>query len=158
MKATGIVRRIDDLGRVVIPREIRKSMRIKEGDPLEIFTDPSDGMVCFKKYSAMEDIISTEMLQGVAENISKILDRDIFIVDTAYILANTISPNYNGATTDYDLDDRTLNDAKVAYSSAIVNEGEDIGYIVVCGENTLAHCQEEMIDTIAKTMAIMLGK
>ena len=50
MKATGIVRRIDDLGRVVIPKEIRRTMRIREGDPLEIFTD-SDGEVVFKKYS-----------------------------------------------------------------------------------------------------------
>ena len=50
MKATGIVRRIDDLGRVVIPKEIRRTMRIREGDPLEIFTD-RDGEVIFKKYS-----------------------------------------------------------------------------------------------------------
>ena len=51
MKATGIVRRIDDLGRVVIPKEIRRTMRIREGDPLEIYTS-SDGEVIFKKYSA----------------------------------------------------------------------------------------------------------
>ena len=50
MKATGIVRRIDDLGRVVIPKEIRRTMRIREGDPLEIYTD-KDGGVIFKKYS-----------------------------------------------------------------------------------------------------------
>lgn len=50
MKATGIVRRIDDLGRVVIPKEIRRTMRIREGDPLEIYTD-NDGEVIFKKYS-----------------------------------------------------------------------------------------------------------
>lgn len=50
MKATGIVRRIDDLGRVVIPKEIRRTMRIREGDPLEIYTN-SDGEVIFKKYS-----------------------------------------------------------------------------------------------------------
>ena len=50
MKATGIVRRIDDLGRVVIPKEIRRTHRIKEGDPLEIYTD-RDGEVIFKKYS-----------------------------------------------------------------------------------------------------------
>ena len=50
MKATGIVRRIDDLGRVVIPKEIRRTMRIREGDPLEIFT-AADGEVIFKKYS-----------------------------------------------------------------------------------------------------------
>lgn len=54
MKATGIVRRIDDLGRVVIPKEIRKSLRIQEGDPLEIFIDQRSGysMVCFRKYEA----------------------------------------------------------------------------------------------------------
>ena len=52
MKATGIVRRIDDLGRVVIPKEIRRTMRIREGDPLEIFTN-NDGGVVFKKYSLM---------------------------------------------------------------------------------------------------------
>ena len=52
MKATGIVRRIDDLGRVVIPKEIRRTMRIREGDPLEIYTD-KDGGVIFRKYSLM---------------------------------------------------------------------------------------------------------
>jgi len=50
MKATGIVRRIDDLGRVVIPKEIRRTLRIREGDPLEIFVD-RDGEVILKKYS-----------------------------------------------------------------------------------------------------------
>ncbi len=55
MKATGIVRRIDDLGRVVIPKEIRRTMRIREGDPLEIYTD-SDGEVIFKKYSPMGEL------------------------------------------------------------------------------------------------------
>ena len=49
MKATGIIRRIDDLGRVVIPKEVRRTMKIREGDPLEIYTD-REGYVCFKKY------------------------------------------------------------------------------------------------------------
>ena len=55
MKATGIIRRIDDLGRVVIPKEIRRAMKIKEGDPLEIYTE-SNGTVCFRKYSPMDEI------------------------------------------------------------------------------------------------------
>lgn len=55
MRATGIVRRIDDLGRVVIPKEIRRSLRIKEGDPLEIFTT-REGEVVFKKYQPFEEI------------------------------------------------------------------------------------------------------
>ena len=57
MKATGIVRRIDDLGRVVIPKEIRRTLRIKEGDPLEIFTD-REGEVIFKKYSPIGELNS----------------------------------------------------------------------------------------------------
>ena len=55
MKATGIVRRIDDLGRIVIPKEIRRSFRIKEGDPLEIYTD-AEGEVIFKKYSPIGEL------------------------------------------------------------------------------------------------------
>lgn len=57
MKATGIVRRIDDLGRVVIPKEIRRTMRIREGDPLEIYTD-INGEVIFKKYSLVGELAS----------------------------------------------------------------------------------------------------
>ena len=55
MKATGIVRRIDDLGRVVIPKEIRRTLRIRDGCPLEIYTD-ADGGVVFRKYSLMEGL------------------------------------------------------------------------------------------------------
>lgn len=55
MKATGIVRRIDDLGRVVIPKEIRKTLRIKEGTPLEIFTD-REGEIILKKYSPIGEL------------------------------------------------------------------------------------------------------
>ena len=58
MKATGIVRRIDDLGRVVIPKEIRRTLRIREGDPLEIFTS-NDGEVIFKKYSPIGELSVT---------------------------------------------------------------------------------------------------
>jgi AbrB family transcriptional regulator (stage V sporulation protein T) len=63
MKATGIIRRIDDLGRVVIPREIRRSMGIREGDALEIFVDPHENTVCFKKYSPLGEVGS--MLDSV---------------------------------------------------------------------------------------------
>ena len=68
MKATGIVRRIDDLGRVVIPKEIRRTLRIREGDPLEIYTE-RDGEVIFKKYSPMGDL--TELASQICDSISK---------------------------------------------------------------------------------------
>ena len=60
MKATGIVRRFDDLGRVVIPKEIRRTMRIREGDPLEIYTS-NDGEVIFKKYSAISEMSEMQL-------------------------------------------------------------------------------------------------
>lgn len=80
MKATGIVRRIDDLGRVVIPKEIRRTMRIREGDPLEIYTD-KDGGVIFKKYSLMGGLGDfsgqmCETLNKTTGEISVITDRD----------------------------------------------------------------------------------
>ena len=55
MKATGIIRRVDDLGRIVIPKEIRKTLKIREGDPVEIFTD-NQGQVILKKYSPIGEI------------------------------------------------------------------------------------------------------
>ena len=66
MKATGIVRRIDDLGRVVIPKEIRRVMRIREGDPLEIYTE-NDGSVVFRKYSPIGELsrVSAEYAEAI---------------------------------------------------------------------------------------------
>ena len=70
MKATGIVRRIDDLGRVVIPKEIRRTMHIKEGAPLEIFTD-TEGGVIFKKYSQNTVMCSTSILLCLSISLSE---------------------------------------------------------------------------------------
>ena len=80
MKATGIVRRIDDLGRVVIPKEIRRTMRIREGDPLEIYTDREGGVI-FRKYSQLGDVTDfavqlCEVMSKVSGMISVITDRD----------------------------------------------------------------------------------
>ena len=80
MKATGIVRRIDDLGRVVIPKEIRRTMRIREGDPLEIYTE-KDGEVIFKKYSPMGDMagLAAQICESIGKNtshIAAVCDRD----------------------------------------------------------------------------------
>ena len=83
MKATGIVRRIDDLGRVVIPKEIRRTMRIREGDPLEIYTD-TDGQVIFKKYSPMGELSEfaaqiCDALHKTTGSIAVVCDRDAVI-------------------------------------------------------------------------------
>lgn len=84
MKATGIVRRIDDLGRVVIPKEIRRTMRIREGDPLEIFT-AADGEVIFKKYSPMGEMPQTA--QQLAEVLARATELCVLITDCDHVVA-----------------------------------------------------------------------
>ncbi|MCZ0703600.1 AbrB family transcriptional regulator (stage V sporulation protein T) [Natronobacillus azotifigens] len=83
MKATGIVRRIDDLGRVVIPKEIRRTLRIREGDPLEIFVD-REGEIILKKYSPIRELgnFSQEYADSLFDSLGKtvlICDRDTYI-------------------------------------------------------------------------------
>ncbi len=89
MKATGIVRKIDELGRIVIPKEIRRTLRIREGDPLEIYTDNS-GKIVFKKYSAIAE------LSSVAENYASIISKNsgfpILISDKEHIVAVAGAP------------------------------------------------------------------
>ena len=84
MKATGIVRRIDDLGRVVIPKEIRRTMRIREGDPLEIFTD-NDGEVVFKKYSPIGEL--SPFATQYADVMSRACGLPVLICDRDHVVA-----------------------------------------------------------------------
>ena len=83
MKATGIVRRVDDLGRIVIPKEIRRTLKIREGDPIEIYTE-KDGGVIFRKYSPMGDLqeFAASVCESIAANtgcIAAVSDRDSII-------------------------------------------------------------------------------
>lgn len=82
MQETGMVRRIDELGRVVIPKEMRKTLRIKEGDPLEIYTD-KDQLV-FKKYSPISTL--TDYAQAVADGIEELTEKVCFITDNDSII------------------------------------------------------------------------
>ncbi|MBP3333128.1 MAG: AbrB/MazE/SpoVT family DNA-binding domain-containing protein [Clostridia bacterium] len=84
MKATGIVRRIDDLGRVVIPKEIRRTMRIREGDPLEIFTD-REGEVIFKKYSPIGEL--GVIASQYAETLHKTCSIAVAVCDRSSVIA-----------------------------------------------------------------------
>ncbi len=84
MKATGIVRRIDDLGRVVIPKEIRRTLRIREGDPLEIFT-ATDGEVIFKKYSPIGEM--STFAEQYADVMSRISGLPTIICDRDHVIA-----------------------------------------------------------------------
>ena len=84
MKATGIVRRIDDLGRVVIPKEIRRTMRIREGDPLEIYTD-RDGEVIFKKYSPIGEL--SEFASQYTDVLNRATNLPVLITDRDHVIA-----------------------------------------------------------------------
>lgn len=138
MKATGIVRRIDDLGRVVIPKEIRRSMRVKEGDPLEIYTT-NDGGICLKKYVPMgqEDwtsigsVLKNSILQG--ERFA-LYDRDLGVKFRTSSLFED-----DGSTVDS------------AFLATVRYEGDIVGY--------LACANEEFEPSIAvKVISAMYGE
>ncbi|MEG2322138.1 MAG: stage V sporulation T C-terminal domain-containing protein [Bacilli bacterium] len=84
MKATGIIRRIDELGRIVIPKEIRKTLRIKEGENLEIFVDEQESII-LKKYSLMQKM--NDLAQDFADAINSFVKYNVFITDNDIIMA-----------------------------------------------------------------------
>lgn len=174
MKATGIVRKIDDLGRVVIPKEIRRTMRIREGDPLEIYTE-RDGEVIFKKYSPIGEL--GEFAANYAETLAKasghgacITDRDSVIavsgIPRKELLEKPISHELENL-----MNDRTsllnksnsqvaVTDSSSKYNAAvvvpIVSEGDIIGsvlFVMKDGEHA-----SEVDDKLAESAAGFLGK
>ena len=180
MRATGIVRRIDELGRVVIPKEIRRTLRIREGDPLEIFTD-HDGEVVLKKYSPIGEIANiakdyTESLARTLGHISLICDRDAIVSasgtnkrdyadkplsrEVEQILQNrqlTVLNLQNGSK----MIPITSDDNPEGYSSQIVApiiaDGEIIGgLILICKEPGASMCDTER--KVAEATANLIGK
>jgi len=89
MKATGIVRRIDDLGRIVIPKEIRRTLRIREGDPLEIFVD-RDGEVILKKYSPIGEL--TDFAKEYADSLHEAVGHTVLVTDRDAVIAVAGAP------------------------------------------------------------------
>lgn len=138
MKATGIVRRIDDLGRVVVPKEIRRVLRIREGDPLEIYTGNS-GEVILKKYSPINEL--GQFAGEYVETVSKVLGGTVIVSDTDQVVAASGSErkNYADKRIDQDLDNiiqsknRYLSDAKIVVP--IVSQGDPIGSITILPKN-----------------------
>lgn len=179
MKATGIVRRIDDLGRVVIPKEIRKTLRIREGDPLEIFTD-RDGGVILKKYSPIEELSNfskeyAESLQQAIGNIVLIADKDEFISvcgisKKEYLekkisneLEKVLSNRKTVCITEEDkflplcADENLSNKYSSQIISPIVAEGDAIGAVIILskeGDEKLGIVEQKL----AETAASFLGK
>ena len=174
MKATGIVRRIDDLGRVVIPKEIRRTMRIREGDPLEIYTE-KDGEVIFKKYSPIGEL--GDFAANYAETLAKasghgacITDRDNVIavsgVPKKELIEKHVSPELEDVMNEkivvtYD-SGKMINvaDGNDKYSAGvvvpIVSEGDTIGSVLFIMNN--GEAPSEVETKLAESAAGFLGK
>lgn len=151
MKATGIVRRIDDLGRVVIPKEIRRTLRIREGDPLEIFTDK--GIVSFRKYSPINELFDNE--KGYAEVLANEIHLPVIFTDNDMVVAcggcpkrdfieKTISPEINElleTRRPYYVRDTLskpipYNDKQYIIAFApIIREGEVLGSVIILSKD-----------------------
>ena len=154
MKATGIVRRIDDLGRVVIPKEIRRTLRIRESDPLEIFTD-REGEIILKKYSSIGELGS--FAKEYVESLAQVSGYTACITDHDQIIAasGAGAKEYTGKRIHPELEEvinarksaRTNQDniVKIAESdsggysaqafSSIICAGDSIGSVVIFTKN-----------------------
>lgn len=174
MKATGIVRRIDDLGRVVIPKEIRRVLRIKEGDPLEIFTE-RDGEVIFKKYSPIGEL--GDFASCYAETLSKTSGSAAVITDKDNVIAVSGVPKKELAEKRVSHALEKLMDEKTSFIMKsggdklpvidggdkymasvvypIISEGDTIGSVVLLNENGTVG---EVEDKLTQSAAGFLGK
>ncbi|WP_352418147.1 stage V sporulation protein T [Proteiniborus sp.] len=179
MKATGIVRRIDDLGRVVIPKEIRRTLRIREGDPLEIFTD-REGEVILKKYSPIGELneFATEYAESLYESIghtSVICDRDTIVAISGgskkEYLDKRVSPELEkimesrevyvatGTSKPIRLASDELNPEKYQSQiiAPIVTQGDPIGAVVLTSKESNVKMGDIEIK-LAETAAAFLSK
>jgi len=176
MKATGIVRRIDDLGRVVIPKEIRRTLRIREGDPLEIFVD-RDGEVILKKYSPIGELgdFAKEYAESLFEStghITMISDRDNIIAVSGGskkeylekqigVIVENCMENRKTVLETTSEEAEICKDLKERYSSyviaPIITGGDPIGTVILLNkdENTK---MSQMEVKMAETAAGFLGK
>ncbi|APQ78100.1 stage V sporulation protein T [Clostridium botulinum] len=179
MKATGIVRRIDDLGRVVIPKEIRRTLRIREGDPLEIFTDREGGVI-LKKYSPIGDL--SEFSKGYTDSLQQTIGNIVMICDKDTIISISGAPKkeYLEKKISYDLE-KIIEERKTVYFSddnkavsiyddedvdekysaqvisPIIAEGDTVGAVIIVSKEGGKKFNElEM--KLAETASSFLGK
>lgn len=176
MKATGIVRRIDDLGRVVIPKEIRRTLRIREGDPLEIFVD-RDGEVILKKYSPIGELgdFAKEYAESLYEgtgHITMITDRDNFIAlaggskkdylekQVGQLLEKVMEGRKTVLETNsggYDISKDHTEQLSSYVAAPIISSGDPIGCVVLLNKDDSVKMAQMEIK-MAETAAAFLGK
>ncbi|WP_075979831.1 stage V sporulation protein T [Bacillus massilinigeriensis] len=173
MKATGIVRRIDDLGRVVIPKEIRRTLRIREGDPLEIFVD-RDGEVILKKYSPISELsdFAKEYAEALFDSLGNpilICDRDTYIAVAGGSKKDYLNKNISD-TVEKTMEERNSvlinqqseislvegqNESISAYTvGPIIANGDPIGAVIIFSkESTLGDVEQKAVETAAGFLA-----
>lgn len=176
MKATGIVRRIDDLGRVVIPKEIRRTMRIREGDPLEIFTD-KDGELIFKKYSPIGELSDfaaqiCDSLKKSTDGIAAVCDRDSVIAIAGgakrELLGKSISPRLSEIMDARSAYRHSAGGSSIAVSqeeerfcvsvaAPVISEGDVMGCVLFITERN-SPPGSDVEYKLAQTVANFLGK
>ena len=171
MKSTGVVRRVDDLGRIVIPKEIRRTLRIRDGESLEIFVDRE--MIALKKFSKMTDMDEiSKQLVDIANTVTGqnvfITDRDNFIAGSGNLrkkylnkpISKTLEIIMKERTTvvEHSLHNIELVDSvpeKYAYVvSPVIMNGDAIGLVVIFSEQNIGQVEEKMADVVSK----FLGK
>ncbi|MCC3359073.1 stage V sporulation protein T [Bacillus sp. REN16] len=173
MKATGIVRRIDDLGRVVIPKEIRRTLRIREGDPLEIFVD-RDGEVILKKYSPISELsdFAKEYAEALFDSLGHqvlICDRDQFIAVTGgskkeYLnknISELIEKSMEDRSSILETEERQMSIVEGADETIssytigpIIANGDPIGAVVILSkEKALGEVEQKAVETAAGFLA-----
>ncbi|MDF2541918.1 MAG: spoVT [Herbinix sp.] len=178
MKATGIVRRIDDLGRVVVPKEIRRTLRIREGDPLEIFTD-REGEIILKKYSPIGELgqFAKQYADSLAQttgHIIAITDKDMFIAAAGPtkkdLITKGISHELEEVINERESviagkDDKNFvkimneDDSEFTYQVIfpIISEGDAIGSVIILTKDAKIKFGE-MEAKLANTAAAFLGR
>ncbi len=174
MKATGIIRRIDELGRIVIPKEIRRTLRFREGEQLEIFTE-SDGEVILKKYSSIGEL--GDFAENYAETLAKtsghgtcITDRDSVIavsgIPKRELMEKPVSQELDGimigkiTVTNRSGKNVLLSDGNEKYNAGVVvpilSEGDTVGSVsLIMGENEKP---SETDIKLAQSAATFLGR
>ena len=178
MKATGIVRRIDDLGRVVIPKEIRRTMRIREGDPLEIYTD-REGEVIFKKYSPIGELSGfaaqyAETLYKTCDMAVVICDRDAIIAcaglpkkdyaerpfsdELDRIIENRTFYHYTDGGERVPVTDDTDSSNYISCAMPILSEGDLIGCVASVVTDQASRLDPAIESKLIQTAATFLGK
>ena len=167
MKTTGVVRRIDDLGRIVIPKEIRRTLRIHDGESLEIFVD--NEIITLKKYSSLNELANVSKI--LVESINKEINKDIIITDRDNVIAasGVNKKKYMGKNISSYLEN-VINDRKSVRifnekvkivdnveedCNSIIANGDAVGSaIIVSLENNISESEEKLIKIVAE----FLGK